>query len=65
MKTQRPWTKPRFLQPDVGGFCKILLDVRVPGMLIASSGSSLDRGAGLLLPPLNVHALHQEPQAER
>jgi hypothetical protein len=29
------------------------------GMLITSSGSSLDRGAGLLLPPLNVHAHHE------
>jgi hypothetical protein len=30
-------------------------------MLITSSGSSLDRSAGLLLPSLNVYAHYEEP----
>jgi len=32
---------------------------------ITSSGSSLDRCAGLLLPSLNVHADHEEPHGQR
>jgi hypothetical protein len=50
-------------QADFGGVCKISL-VRAPGMSITSSGSSLDR-AGLFLPPLNVHAHHEEPPHHR
>ena len=34
-------------------------------MLLTSSGSSLDRSAGLLLPSLFAHAHHEEPQHYR
>ena len=33
--------------------------------LITSSRSSLDRDAGLLFPPFDVHAHHEEPQEHR